>query len=226
MPNTKCPVSAAWIAVSNVSRSRISPTSMMSGSSRTACFMPIMKSFTSWPISRWLIRHLSSVKMILDRVFQREDVLALVVVDPVEHRGDRGALARAGHARQQDHPLVELAELFEDRRQVQPGEVGDLVVHPPGDQAHVAHLLEDVDAESPASCRPRRATWAKSTPPSRSKISAAGPSAAARSRSARRASASISSSSMRRAVQRPQRPGDRARAAADRPSGAGRSPPA
>ena len=63
VPNTRCPVSAACIAVSNVSRSRISPTRITSGSSRTACFMPIWKSFTSSPISRWLIRHLSSVKV-------------------------------------------------------------------------------------------------------------------------------------------------------------------
>jgi len=34
-------------------RSRISPTSMTSGSSRTACFIPIVKFFTSMPISRW-----------------------------------------------------------------------------------------------------------------------------------------------------------------------------
>ena len=52
VPKTRCPVSAAWIAVSNDSRSRISPTRMISGSSRTACFMPISKSFTSSPISR------------------------------------------------------------------------------------------------------------------------------------------------------------------------------
>ena len=32
--STRCPVSAAWIAISAVSRSRISPTMMMSGSWR------------------------------------------------------------------------------------------------------------------------------------------------------------------------------------------------
>ena len=53
----------------------------------------------------------------LDRVFEREDVLAIVVVDPVEHRGDGRALARAGHAGQEDHPLAELAKLFQDGRQ-------------------------------------------------------------------------------------------------------------
>ena len=45
----------------------------------------------------------------LDGVFERQDVLAVVVVDPVEHRGDRRALARAGDARQQHHALVEMA---------------------------------------------------------------------------------------------------------------------
>ena len=49
----------------------------------------------------------------LDRILEREDVLAVVLVDVVEHRTDRGALAGARHAGQQNHPLVELAELLD-----------------------------------------------------------------------------------------------------------------
>ena len=41
-----------------------------------------------------------------DRVFEREDVLAVALVDQVEHRGDRRALAGAGDAGQQHHALI------------------------------------------------------------------------------------------------------------------------
>ena len=39
--STRWPVSAAWIAISAVSRSRISPTMMMSGSWRISVRMPL-----------------------------------------------------------------------------------------------------------------------------------------------------------------------------------------
>ena len=42
--NTRWPVSAAWIAISAVSRSRISPTMMMSGSWRISERRPVAKS--------------------------------------------------------------------------------------------------------------------------------------------------------------------------------------
>ena len=219
VPNTRWPVSAAWMAVMNVSRSRISPTSITSGSSRTACFMPISKSFTSRPISRWLIRHLSSREDELDRIFERQDVLAVAAVDPVEHRGDGRALARTGDAGQQDHALVELAESFDDRRQVEALEVGNPVVHPAGDQADVPELLQHVHAESPAACRRRRRCR--------------------RSRPRRRVEDLVRPLVHhgkteadhlfvvdRRAVQRPQACRGRGRRAACHTSGAGRSPPA
>ena len=47
-------------------------------------------------------------------------------------------------------PWSNLHRLDHDRRQVQPFEVGDPVVHAASDQAHVAHLLQQVDAEPPA----------------------------------------------------------------------------
>ncbi len=40
---TRCPVSAAWMAISAVSRSRISPTMITSGSWRTMCRSPLAK---------------------------------------------------------------------------------------------------------------------------------------------------------------------------------------
>ena len=49
---SKCPVSAAFIAVSIVSGSRISPISTTSGSWRSAARKPIRKLSVSTPISR------------------------------------------------------------------------------------------------------------------------------------------------------------------------------
>ena len=61
VPNTRCPVSAAVRAVSMVSRSRISPTKITSGSSRRAARSPAAKLAVSRLISRWLMTHLSGV---------------------------------------------------------------------------------------------------------------------------------------------------------------------
>src|SRR5581483_7297773 len=56
---TRCPVSAAVKAAANVSRSRISPTRMTSGLSRSAARRPAAKLSTSRPTSRWWIRQRS-----------------------------------------------------------------------------------------------------------------------------------------------------------------------
>ena len=61
VPKTRCPVSAAVSAVSMVSRSRISPTKITSGSSRSAARRPVAKLPVSRPISRWLMTHFSGV---------------------------------------------------------------------------------------------------------------------------------------------------------------------
>ena len=53
----------------------------------------------------------------LDRVFDREDVQGLTLVEVVEHGGDRRGLARTGNAGEDDHALVKLAQLFDGRRQ-------------------------------------------------------------------------------------------------------------
>ena len=90
--------------------SRISPTSMMSGSSRTACFMATWKSITSMSdftlVDQALVRGVHE----LDWVFDRQDVTIHVVIDPVEHRRNRRTLSGPGHSRQQHHALIELAE--------------------------------------------------------------------------------------------------------------------
>jgi hypothetical protein len=57
VPKTRCPVSAAVIPSSMVSRSRISPTRITSGSSRRAARRAAAKLFVFVPISRWFTRH-------------------------------------------------------------------------------------------------------------------------------------------------------------------------
>ena len=57
VPNTRCPVSAVSRAMEMVSRSRISPTSTMSGSSRSAARSACLKLCVCTRISRWFTRH-------------------------------------------------------------------------------------------------------------------------------------------------------------------------
>src|SRR5687767_7424491 len=57
VPNTRWPVSAPERARRMVSRSRISPTRITSGSSRSALRSALAKDSVCGPTSRWLIRH-------------------------------------------------------------------------------------------------------------------------------------------------------------------------
>ncbi len=72
---TRWPVSAAVSAVEIVSRSRISPTRITSGSWRSAARSASAKLGVSGPISRWLTMQLPVPVQELDRVLDREDVL-------------------------------------------------------------------------------------------------------------------------------------------------------
>ena len=54
VPSTRCPVSAAVIAMEMVSASRISPTRITSGSSRIAARTPSAKLGMCVPSSRWM----------------------------------------------------------------------------------------------------------------------------------------------------------------------------
>ena len=54
VPITRCPVSAALTAISIVSRSRSSPITMMSGSSRSAPLSAVKKVFVWSPTWRWV----------------------------------------------------------------------------------------------------------------------------------------------------------------------------
>src|SRR3982751_5793854 len=82
---TRCPVSAAVIAVPIVSRSRISPTRMTSGAWRKPCFK-------AWPVGADLPL-VDDARLVLmeelDRVLDRHDVSGTLGVHDVDHRGER-----------------------------------------------------------------------------------------------------------------------------------------
>src|SRR5215510_6480328 len=90
VPKTRCPVSAVSIAMATVSRSRISPTSTMSGSSRRAARSAFVND--------------------LDRILDRDDVIVARPVHVVDHRAQRRRLAGAGGAGDEHEALVQLAE--------------------------------------------------------------------------------------------------------------------
>ena len=97
VPKTRWPVSAAVIAVEIVSRSRISPTRITSGSWRSAARSASAKPFASAPISRWLTMQLlcrcrnsigSSIVMMWSfRVRLISSIIAASVVDLPEPVG-------------------------------------------------------------------------------------------------------------------------------------------
>ena len=55
----------------------------------------------------------------LDRVLDRDDVFAEVLVDVVDHRRERGRLAAAGRAGDDDEALVEVAQFLQRLGQVE-----------------------------------------------------------------------------------------------------------
>ena len=142
------PVSAMRSADSIVSRSRISPISTTSGSSRSAARSAFEKRVRVG-VQLALVDHALLVRVqVLDRVLDRDDVLVALAVDLVDHRRERRRLARAGRPGHQHQAARLVAELRDHRRQAQVLEAADLV----GDRAvgggHRAALHEDVGAEA------------------------------------------------------------------------------
>ena len=89
---TRWPVSAAWIAISAVARSRISPTMMMSGSCRISARRPSAKPMSMAPVHLGLVEGRLDH---LDRVLDRADV-DLVAGQRLQRRVQRRRLAAAG----------------------------------------------------------------------------------------------------------------------------------
>ena len=148
VPNTRWPVSAAVSARRMVSRSRISPTRIASGSSRSAERSALAKLSVCGPTSRWLIRHFLRLVHELDRVFDRQHVAVFVFVQVVDHRRQRGALARAGGAGHQHQAARLERQLGEDLGRVELLERQDLARNGAEHGAGAAVLVEGVDAKA------------------------------------------------------------------------------
>ena len=103
--STRWPVSAASMAICAVSRSRISPTMMMSGSARIIERRPLAKRQAGLVVDLDLG---DALELVLDRVLDRDDVL-LGRVELVQRGVERRRLARAGRAGD-EHGAVGLAE--------------------------------------------------------------------------------------------------------------------
>ena len=73
----------------------------------------------SLPTSRWEMLRLHVAVQELDRVLDRDDVDPAVLVDVVDHRGERGRFARAGHAGHQHQPAGLERDLLEHLGQMQ-----------------------------------------------------------------------------------------------------------
>ena len=83
-----------------------------------------------------------------DRVFDRDDVLALVHIDLVEHRRQGRRFTAAGGAGDENEPLFSFDQLFVNLRGVQIVEAGNLDGNDPKSRGHVAHGTVIVDPET------------------------------------------------------------------------------
>ena len=72
-----------------------------------------------------------------------------VVVDAVDHGGQRGGFARAGRSRHQHQAALLFADFLDHPRQIQLVDGANFGGDDAQHHAHVAALLEDVDAEAP-----------------------------------------------------------------------------
>ncbi|QYU70180.1 TonB-dependent receptor [Leptolyngbya sp. 15MV] len=86
--------------------------------------------------------------VILDRVFHRHDVAVVVLVDVVDHRRQRGGLARSGRPGDQEHPSWSADELAADLWQADGLERQQLAGDEPEHHREVPSLSEDGDAEA------------------------------------------------------------------------------
>src|SRR5712692_9985168 len=83
----------------------------------------------------------------LDRVLDGHDVVGLVRVDVVDHRGERGGLSRAGRSRHQNQPALVEGDLLQHQGEQQLPDGQDLDRDHSEDRADRPALLEQVDAK-------------------------------------------------------------------------------
>ncbi len=84
----------------------------------------------------------------LDRVLDRHDVARLVLVDVVDHRRERGRLARAGRTGDEHQTALLLGQPTADRREPELLHRRDAGQHAPQHETDGSALAEDVDAEA------------------------------------------------------------------------------
>ena len=145
---TRCPVSAAVSAVEIVSRSRISPTRITSGSWRSAPRSASANPFASAPISRWFTTEVLC--------WWRNSIGSSIVtmcsarrlVDRVDHRRERRRLARACRAGDEDEAARLLRKLEEHLRQAEVLRRLDQLRHEAEGGGEGVALEIDVDTEA------------------------------------------------------------------------------
>ena len=84
----------------------------------------------------------------LDRVLDREDVLVALLVDPVDHRGERRRLTGPGRPGNEHEAARLVREVEQHRRQAELLELGDIRRNRPHDRANRRPLEERVHAEA------------------------------------------------------------------------------
>jgi hypothetical protein len=130
------------------SRSRISPIRITSGDSRNAAFMPVANESVSVPISRCPTMDFLCIVDELDRVLERQDVAAGVAVAVVDHRRERGRLARPCRADHQDQPVALHDQLLEHLGHAQALDIRHIGVDVAQHQRRLAALHEGVAAKA------------------------------------------------------------------------------
>src|SRR5687768_8518080 len=135
---TRWPVSAASSAVSMVSKSRISPTRMTSGSCRRALRSACVNELVSTPISRWLM---------IDRFLDGHDVRGAGGIDVIDHCRQCRRFAAAGRAGHEHQPALFRRDLLQYLRQRQLVDGGDAHRDHAEDHPDRAALLKRVAAE-------------------------------------------------------------------------------
>src|ERR1041385_3529371 len=83
----------------------------------------------------------------LDRILDRNDVVAAGAIHIVDHRRERRRFAGAGGAGDEDQPLLELAQSENRRRELELFGGGYLGGYPAEDGAHALPVEKDVAAE-------------------------------------------------------------------------------
>ena len=102
----------------------------------------------SVPTSRWLMIEQLVAVQVLDRVLERDDVARPGRVDVVDHRRQRGRLARAGGPGEQDDPALLLGERADHRRRPRSSIVRTWIRDRPAGDRDAAALAKGVDAKA------------------------------------------------------------------------------